>query len=73
MRRSSPENIYQAKRAGLRGRMVGSWHAQPDDADRALDGWDLEAATRGLARDSSAYWSEAEPWLRDECGVSEAP
>ena len=72
-RRPDPENIYQAKRAGLRGRMVSTWHVREADVDALLDGWDAEAVARGIARGDPRYRTEGEPWLRDKSGVSGDP
>lgn len=52
--------------------MVAQWHVASDAADGALDDWDTEAPTRGIARDDPRYWSEGETCLRDRCGVSDA-
>jgi hypothetical protein len=46
MRRADPERIYQAKLAGLRGRIVRQWHQSDDRADALLAEWDREATTR---------------------------
>jgi hypothetical protein len=38
---------------------------QPDTADRWLEGWVLEAAGRGLPKDS-AYWQIGSEWIAAE-------
>ena len=58
MRRPDPDRIYQAKRAGLRGRMVSSWKVREADADALLDAWDIVASGMGLLRDDPRYWGE---------------
>ena len=71
MRRPDPTRNYEAKRAGLRGRMVSTRHVREADVDALLDGWDAEAAGRGIARDDPRYRTEGEPWLRDRARVTE--
>jgi hypothetical protein len=63
---------YYPRRVELRGRMVATWHVEEAHANLALDEWDAEASTRGFGRGDDRYWSEAEPWLGDRCGVSRA-
>ncbi len=49
-RRSDPERIFEAQRAGVLNRLTGTG-MQPETADRWLDAWVLEATGRGLPRD----------------------
>jgi hypothetical protein len=56
-RRSDPERIFEAQRAGVRARLTGTG-MQPETADRWLDAWVQEAAGRGLPKDG-AYWNAA--------------
>jgi hypothetical protein len=65
MRKPDPPRIYEAKRAGLRARMVSTRRVREVDVDRLLDGWDAEAAGRGLERADGRYWSDGEAWMRD--------
>ena len=50
-RRGEPAFIFEAQRAGVRARLTGNDRMQPETADRWLDAWVLEAATRALPRD----------------------
>jgi len=52
-RRSDPERIFEAQRAGVRAPLIGTDRMQPETADRWLDAWVLEAATRALRRDGA--------------------
>jgi len=62
MRRRDRERIYQARRAGLLGRLMSSG-ITPDRADGLVAAWEVEATANGLVRDGEAYWDEAWPWL----------
>ena len=53
--RAEPERSYQARRAAIRNTLTGSGMDEAT-AERWCDAWELEAATRGLARDR-AYWT----------------
>ena len=68
MRRSTPDRIHEAKRAGLRGRMVDEWRLLPARADELLDEWEAEAARLGQERTDPTYWSEGEVWMRARSG-----
>ena len=63
-RRGDPDRIFEAQRAGVRARPIGTDRVQPETADRWLDVWAIEAATRDLPRDgayrNAAYWIAAE-------------
>jgi len=64
-RRGDPERIFGAQRAGVRARLIDSDRMQPDTADRWLDAWAIEAATRDLPPDRS-YWDAAYDWIAQE-------
>ncbi len=63
--RPDRERIREAKRVGLRARMVGEWRVPPDTAAELLDAWEAVAAARGLPEDDPTYPSEREGWLRE--------
>lgn len=60
--------MFEAQRAGLRNRMRDQWRVNVERADELLERWDAVAAERGVRRDDSAYWREAEEWLVAEIG-----
>ena len=60
-RRSDPERILEAQRAGVRARLTGVGMT-PETAERWLDAWILEATGRELAKDG-AYWDAAWDWI----------
>jgi hypothetical protein len=60
-RRSDPECIFGAQRAGVRARLTGTG-MQPETADRWLDAWVLEATGLGLPKDST-YWHAGWDWI----------
>ena len=66
-RRSDPELIFEAQRAGVRARLTGIG-MQPETADRWLDTWVLEATGRGLPKDGR-YWQAGWDWIGAERAV----
>jgi hypothetical protein len=67
-RTADPDRIHQAKRAGLRGRMVDDWRLLPERANELLDEWEAEAARLGQERTDRDYWAEGEVWIRARAG-----
>jgi hypothetical protein len=63
MSRANRERIYEAQRAGLRGRIVRAWRQSEHRADELLREWESEAATRGLDRSYPQWWDEAPVWI----------
>ena len=59
-----PERIFAAQRAGVRARLIGTG-MDAETANRWLDVWVLEAATRDLPRDG-AFWDAAYAWIAAE-------
>ena len=59
-RRSTPEHINEAHRAGLRARLISS-RMSPETADAWLAEWEALAARDGLAT-GSGYGSAAWDW-----------
>ena len=60
-RRSTPERIFQARRDAIRNILTGS--GMPlEAAERWCDAWELEAAGRGLPR-NSGYWIVGAEWI----------
>lgn len=55
------DRIYQAKRAGLVSRVARA--VGEERAEALMSAWEAEADARGLARDSTPFWSEVEPWM----------
>jgi hypothetical protein len=65
-RRADPEGIFQARRDAIRNTLTGS--GMPlETAERWCDAWELEAAGRGLPRDS-AYWTTGVEWIEAQGG-----
>jgi hypothetical protein len=70
-RRGDPERIFDAQRQGVRARLTGTDRIQPETADRWLEAWVLEAATRDLAKDG-VYWNAGFDWVIAERGQTVA-
>ncbi len=60
-RRSTPERIYQAHRAGTLQRLIGEGES-PERAEALMAGWELQAARDGLERDGR-YWEAGWAWM----------
>jgi hypothetical protein len=60
-RRSTPERLYQAHREGTRQRLIGEGES-PDQAERLIAQWELQAARDGLERDGR-YWEAGWAWM----------
>jgi hypothetical protein len=63
-RRSTPERIFQVRRAAVRNTLTGSGMSL-EAAERWSDAWILEATGRGVPRDA-AYWQLGEEWIAAE-------
>jgi hypothetical protein len=61
-RRGDPERILEAQRAGVRARLIDNDRMQPETADRWLDAWVLEAATRDLPQ-NGGYGDAGYDWI----------
>jgi hypothetical protein len=62
-RRSSPDRIYQARRAAVISRLVQERRLPADRAERLVAAWEAEAVHRGLERESSVFWEDAVAWI----------
>ncbi len=65
-RRSSPDRIYQARRAAVLSRLVQADRLSEQRAEGFVAAWEAEATERGLWRDSVGFWLEADPWLAEK-------
>ena len=64
-RRSTPERLYEARRAGLVARLTRGGRMGEERAEALIVAWEAEAAQRGLERLSVAYWRDVETWLEE--------
>ena len=55
--------IYEARSPGLVGRLTSAGGFTIRRAHELSEAWDAEAARRGIARDSPAYWTEGAEWI----------
>jgi hypothetical protein len=64
-RRSTPERIYQARRAANVRRLEGEgWSL--DAAEAAVASWEAESERQGLRRDSLTYWQHGRVWIAEQ-------
>jgi hypothetical protein len=60
-RRSTPERLHAARHEATRQRLIGEGEA-PDQAERLVAQWELQAARDGLERDGR-YWEAGWAWM----------
>jgi len=60
-RRSTPERLREARREATRQRLIGEGET-PDQAERLIAQWELQAARDGLERDGR-YWDAGWAWM----------
>jgi hypothetical protein len=65
-----PERIFQARRDAIRNTLTGSGMPH-ETAERWCDAWEIEAAGRGLPRDSD-FWTAGATWIAAE-GAARRP
>jgi hypothetical protein len=63
-RRSTPERLDAAHRAGVRNRLMGEGMSE-ELADAWFAAWDDQAASEGVER-GSGYWDRAYDWIAAE-------
>jgi hypothetical protein len=68
-RRPEPARIEMARREAHRARLIGDGEP-PSRADKWVDGWEAEAARRGLPH-GHEFWDGAWAWLGDQRNVRE--
>jgi hypothetical protein len=60
-RRSTPERLDEARRAGTLTRLIGEGEL-PERAEALLVAWEAQAASEGRERDG-AYWQAGYRWI----------
>jgi hypothetical protein len=65
-RRSTPERIYQARRAATVARLTQVARKSPEAAEALVTAWEADAARRGLDRFSDTFRDESEAWLYEQ-------
>jgi hypothetical protein len=62
-RRSTPDRLYAAKRAGTVERLATGGGFGRSDAEGWIAAWERDAEARGLLRTDPAYWPAGETWI----------
>ena len=70
-RRSTPDRIFVAWRAGAQSRLIGSG-MPADTANAWCDAWEAEATRRGMERDGR-YWDDGLAWITAERAIRRTP
>jgi hypothetical protein len=60
-RRADPTSTYQAGHAAIRNRMLSSACSEKT-AERWLQSWEIEAATRGIPS-TGGFWTVGDAWI----------
>jgi hypothetical protein len=60
-RRSTPDRLHAARREATRQRLISEGEL-PDQAERLVGPWELQAAQDGLERDGR-YWDADWAWM----------
>jgi hypothetical protein len=63
-RRADPARIYQAGRAAIRNRLLSSGITD-ETAERWLQSWEIEAATRGIPT-TGDFWTVGDAWIEEQ-------
>jgi hypothetical protein len=67
-RRSSPERIYQARRAAVLSRLVQERRLSEQRAEALVAAWEIEGASRGLERMTASFWNAGTTWMLEQLG-----
>jgi hypothetical protein len=62
-RRSTPERLHEARRAGTLNRLIGEGEL-PDRAEALLVAWERQATAEGLPRDGE-FWKAGYRWIAE--------
>ena len=65
-RHSTPERIYQARRAAVISRLVQDRRLSEQRAEALVAGWEAEAEHRAAERYPPGFWSDAHVWIVEQ-------
>ena len=65
-RRSTPDRIYDARRAATLNRFIQERRISAQRAESLVAGWEAEAEHRALGRYSPDFWREALAWIAEQ-------
>jgi hypothetical protein len=65
-RRTDPERIHQAQRAGIVRRPVDAERLDELDAEHWITRWEREPEEVGISRGTVGYWDEAGRWIAEQ-------
>ena len=67
-RRSTPDRIYQARRASVISRLTQQRRLSAERAEALVVAWEVEGDARGLERMTAAFWEACTTWIFDQLG-----
>jgi len=70
-RQADPQRIYEAWRIAVRNTLTDTG-IPLEDAERWMTRWEVEAAVRGLPRDSD-YWTVGSAWIAEQRAMRRRP
>jgi hypothetical protein len=65
-RRSTPDRIYQARRAAVLSRLVQDRRLSEHRAEALVAAWEVEGDSRGLERMTAAFWDDGTTWIAEQ-------
>lgn len=64
-RKSNPARIYDARRAAIESRLTRTKVLSPEEAERWLAAWEVQAAAEGQDRDEREFWDRGLEWITE--------
>ena len=67
-RRSTPADIYAARRAAVLSRLTQERRLSAQRAEALVAAWEAEGDSRGLERMTAAFWEAGTAWIEEQLG-----
>ena len=65
-RRSTPADIYRARRAAVLSRLTQERRLSEQRAEALVSAWEAEGDSRGLERMTAAFWDDGTMWIEEQ-------
>ena len=69
-RRSTPADIYRARRAAVLSRLTQERRLSAERAEALVAAWEAEGDSRGLDRMTAGFWDDGTSWIEEQLGES---
>ena len=67
-RRSTPDRIYNARRAAVLSRLTQARRLSEQRAEALVAAWEPEGDSRGLERMTAGFWDAGTAWIFEQLG-----